>query len=171
MSGHNKWSQIKHQKSASDKKKSVVFSKVLNAITIAARDEANPQFNPRLRTLIEKAKENNIPQDNIERAIKKTKESDNLKEITVEAYGPGGSALIIDAITDNSNRTINELKFLLNENEAKMAEQGSVRWAFEGDKAKFPQEVSQEDREKIQKLIEIIEENNDVQKVLTNLKE
>ena len=130
MSGHNKWSQIKHQKSASDKKKSVVFSKVLNAITIAARDEANPQFNPRLRTLIEKAKENNIPQDNIERAIKKTKESDNLKEITVEAYGPGGSALIIDAITDNSNRTINELKFLLNENEAKMAEQGSVRWAF-----------------------------------------
>src|SRR3990167_7128951 len=165
MSGHNKWSQIKHQKSASDKKKSIVFSKVLNAITIAARDEANPQFNPRLRTLIEKAKENNIPQDNIERAIKKTKESDNLKEITVEAYGPGGSALIIDAITDNSNRTINELKFLLNENEAKMAEQGSVRWAFEGDKAKFPQEVSQEDREKIQKLIEIIGDNNDVQKV------
>jgi len=171
MSGHNKWSQIQHQKSAVDKKRGVLFSKVLKAITIAARDEASPQFNPRLRSLIEKARENNVPQENIERAIKKI--SDNkelLEEIMIEAYGPASIAMIIECITDNHNRTISEVKHLLSENEAKMAEVGSVKWAFDGDKPKFPQEISNEEKEKISNLIQKLEERDDVQKIITNLK-
>ena len=170
MSGHNKWSQIKHQKSGTDKKRGVLFSKVLKAITIAARDEASPQFNPRLRSLIEKARENNIPQENIDRAIKKVSESKELEEIVIEAYGPAGIAMIIECITDNHNRTIFEIKHLLSENETKMAEVGSVRWAFAGDKPKFPQEASDTDKEKIRQLIQKLEERDDVQRVITNLK-
>lgn len=170
MSGHNKWSQIQHQKSVTDKKRGVLFSKILKAITIAARNETNPQFNPRLRSLIEKARENNVPQENIDRAIKKVSESKNLEEIIIEAYGPVSIAMIIECITDNHNRTISEIKHLLNENEAKMAEVGSVKWAFDGDKPKFPQEISNIDREKINQLIQKLEERDDVQKIITNLK-
>lgn len=169
MSGHNKWSQIQHQKSTTDKKRSVLFSKILNAIAIAARSEPNPQFNPRLRSLVEKAKENNVPQENIERAIKKSSSKKDLEELIIEAYGPGGIAMIIECITDNRNRTTNEIRHLLGENEAKMAEMGSVRWAFTGDKAKFPQEVSNSEKEKILTLIQKLEERDDVQKVITNL--
>src|SRR3989344_9395701 len=104
MSGHNKWSQIKNQKGAADKKRGQLFSKLLKAISIAAKTEANPQFNPRLRSVMEKAKEFNVPQDNIERAVSKASETKNLEDITVEAYGPEGAALIIEGITDNTNR-------------------------------------------------------------------
>src|SRR3990172_4352957 len=131
MSGHSKWSQIKHQKGIADKKKAVVFSKLLKAISVAAKSEPNPDFNPRLRTAIETAKQNNVPNDNIERAISKASEQKNLEEITVEAYGPESVALIVEAVTDNRNRTIQEIKNILNENGGKMGEMGSVRWAFE----------------------------------------
>ena len=170
MSGHNKWSQIQHQKSATDKKRSVLFSKILNAIAIAARTESNPQFNPRLRSIIEKAKENNVPQENIERAIKKSSNEKELEELTIEAYGPGSIAMLIECITDNRNRTTNEIRHLLSENEAKMAEMGSVRWAFDDSKPKFPQEISNDDREKVLALIQKLEERDDVQKIMTNLK-
>jgi YebC/PmpR family DNA-binding regulatory protein len=170
MSGHNKWSQIQHQKSATDKKRSVLFSKMLNAISIAARSEPNPDFNPHLRSLVEKARENNVPQGNIERAINKKSEVDQLEELVIEAYGPGSVAIIINCITDNHNRTISEIKHLLSENEAKLAEQGSVRWAFEGDQPKFPQTISAEDKIKIEKLIKELEERDDTQKITTNLK-
>ncbi len=179
MSGHNKWSQIKHQKSGTDKKRGVLFSKVLKAIAVAVRAESyTPAPNiklgegasPRLRSLIEKAQENNVPQENIERAIKKVSESKNLEEIVIEAYGPASIAMIIECITDNHNRTISEIKHLLSENGAKMAEVGSVKWAFDGNKAKFPQEATDEDREKINKLIQKLEERDDVQRIITNLK-
>ncbi|MEK9186468.1 MAG: YebC/PmpR family DNA-binding transcriptional regulator, partial [Patescibacteria group bacterium] len=98
MSGHNKWSQIQHKKGVVDKKRGATFSKLLNAVSIAARSGPNPDFNPRLRSVIEKAKENKVPQENIERAISKASENKNLEELTIEAYGPEGSALIIEAI-------------------------------------------------------------------------
>lgn len=170
MSGHNKWSQIQHRKSATDKKRSAIFSKLLNAISVAARNEQNPDFNPRLRSLVEKAKENNVPQENIQRVIKKTDEADQLEELIIEAYGPGSVALIIECITDNRNRTISEIKHLLNENGAKFAEQGSVRWAFDGDRPRFPQKISAEDQEKVSRLIQKLEERDDVQKIFTNRK-
>ncbi len=172
MSGHNKWSQIKNQKGAADKKRGQLFSKLLKAISIAAKTEANPQFNPRLRSAMEKAKESNVPQDNIERAVSKASEEKNLEDITVEAYGPEGAAIIIEGITDNTNRTISEIKHLLTENGAKIANPGSVLWSFDKInnewKAKFPQEISEDGRKKIASLVEALEEHEDVQEVITN---
>lgn len=168
MSGHNKWTQIKHQKSAVDKKRGLVFSKILKAITVAARDEVNPELNPRLRGLIEKARAAAVPNDTIERAIKKTENIKNLEELTLEAYGPAGSAFLIAVITDNRNRAINEIKHILSKHEGKLAEQGGVRWAFKGDTAKFPQSVSADDAEKIKKLTDQLEKHDDVQNVITN---
>src|SRR3989338_3436736 len=149
MSGHSKWKQIQHKKGAADLKRGRIFSKLLRAISIAAKTEPNPQFNPRLRSAIEKAKENNVPADNIERAVSKASEQKNLEDVTIEAYGPEGAALIIQAITDNTNRTVNEIRNILNERGAKMATPGSVLWAFNAQTAggqeyaaKFPQPIS-----------------------------
>lgn len=172
MSGHNKWSQIKNQKGVADKKRGQLFSKLLKAISIAAKTEANPQFNPRLRSAIEKAKESNVPQDNIERAVSKASEEKDLEDVVVEAYGPEGVALIIEAITDNTNRTISELKHLLTENNAKIANPGSVLWSFEksvaGWKAKFPQAISETAKQQVAALVDALEEHDDVQNVITN---
>lgn len=169
MSGHNKWSQIKHQKGATDKKRSVFFSKILKAITIAARGEPNPAFNPRLRSLMDDAKANAVPNENIERAIKKTQDSDELEELTLEAYGPNGIAILIHTITDSTNRTVNEIRHLLEKNGGKLGEIGSVRWAFDGTVAKFPLEATEADRTIMDRLTELLEERDDVQNVITNL--
>ena len=176
MSGHSKWKQIAHKKGATDLKRGRIFSKLLRAISIAAKTEPNPQFNPRLRSAIEKAKENNVPADNIERAVSKASEQKNLEDVTIEAYGPEGAALIIQAITDNTNRTVNEIRNILNERGAKMATPGSVLWAFNAPTAggqeytaKFPQPISDQAKEQLQKLIDALEENEDVQKVYTNV--
>ncbi len=170
MSGHNKWSQIKHQKGATDKKRSVVFSKILKAITIAARSEPNPDFNPRLRSLLDEARANAVPNENIERAIRKTQDGDALEELTLEAYGPNGIAILIGVITDNRTRTVNEVRHLLDKNGGKLGEIGSVRWAFEGDVPKFPLEINETDRAVMEKLTELLEDRDDVQSVVTNVK-
>lgn len=163
MAGHSHWSQIKHHKGAADVKRGALFSKLLRAISIAAKQEPKPEFNPRLRSAIEKAKENKVPLENIERAINKASEEKDLQEILIEAYGPEGVGLLIEAITDNSNRTISEVRHLLEQNGAKMATPGSVRW-----KIKFPQPVSPEGKQKLDELVNIIEEHDDVQRILTN---
>src|SRR3989344_6983225 len=175
MSGHSHWSGIKHRKGAADQKRGLVFSKLLAAITAAARAEQNPDSNPRLRTAVQKAKEANMPSDNIERAVKRAKESGGaLEELILEAYGPGGTALLTEAITDNKNRTIPEIKKILGDHGAKWAEAGSVRWAFEkketGFAPKFPQKLNEEDAEKLNVLVEALEDHDDVQKVYTNAK-
>lgn len=169
MSGHNKWSQIKHQKGATDKKRSVFFSKILKAITIAARDEANPAFNPRLRSLLDDARANAVPNENIERAIRKTQDGDALEELTLEAYGPNGIAILINIITDSRNRTINEVRHLLVVNNGKLASEGSVRWAFDGTTPKFPLAISEADARIMKKLTELLDDRDDVQFVVTNI--
>lgn len=135
MSGHSHWSSIKHQKALTDAKKGKVFSKLAREITIAARDGGgDPESNPRLRPIMEKARSVNMPKENVERAIKKgTGEiaGEKLEEITLEAFGPAGATLIIEAITDNKNRTLGEIKKILSENKGKMASEGSVKWLFE----------------------------------------
>jgi len=173
MSGHSKWSQIKHQKEIVDKKRGQVFSKALKAISIAARGEPNPQFNPKLRSAIQKAKDSNVPTENIEKAIKKASEtSDNIEELIMEAYGPGGTAILIEAITDNRNRTVTEIKHLVNKNGGKWAEPGSVRWAFEKVKekwiSKFPQKLAGGDKKQLEALIKILVDHQDVQEIHTN---
>lgn len=135
MSGHNKWSQIKHRKALTDAKKGKVFSKMARLITIASRAKGkDPLSNPTLRTLTDKARSLNMPIDNVERAIAKGAgelEGTQIEEFLLEAYGPGGSALLVEGTTDNRNRTISELKFLLSEHNGKPANPGSVVYLFE----------------------------------------
>lgn len=173
MAGHSHWAGIKHKKEAEDKKRGQVFSKILSAITAAAKTDPNPDFNPKLRSLIQKAKDFKVPQNNIEKAISRAKEKENTtEELILEAYGPNGSAILIEAITDNKNRTIAEIKNILNENGAKWAETGSVRWAFEqnqeGWQAKFFNNISEEDKNKLNKIINELENHPDIQKIYTN---
>lgn len=175
MSGHSKWKQIKHKKETTDQKRGQLFSKLLKVIAASAKAEPNPEFNPRLRAAILKAKENKVPQENIERAIKKSSEAKNLEELVLEAYGPEGVAILITAITNNKNRTISGVKNILNDNGAKWAEVGSVRWAFnpptgETDEwqAKFKQEISPEAKNKLANLVGELRGHDDVEEVYTN---
>lgn len=135
MSGHSKWSTIKHKKAATDKKKADIFSKLAKAITIAARQGGgDPEMNYALRGIMEKAKSANMPKDKIEKSIIKgvgSGEGEQLEELLIEAYGPGGVAILIKAITDNRNRTNSELKHLLSQKDAKPTGEGAVKWMFE----------------------------------------
>jgi len=135
MSGHSHWAKIKWQKTTADAKKSQAFSKMAQMITLAAREGGgDPTTNSKLRLAIEAAKKINLPSDNIERAIKRGTgdlEGVKLEEVIFEAYGPGGSAIIIEGITDNKNRTLNEIKQVLNLNGGKLVGEGAVRWMFE----------------------------------------
>ncbi|HDO23845.1 MAG TPA: YebC/PmpR family DNA-binding transcriptional regulator, partial [bacterium] len=144
-------------------------------ITLAARKGESPDMNPDLRSAIEKAKEVNMPADNIERAIKKGAgklEGVQMENVRYEAYGPGGVAIIIEAITDNNNRTVAEIKHLLSKHNAKFAATGSVTWAFEKKdgkwEAKHKVEISEQDAEKLDKLLEEIDDHDDVQDLFTN---
>lgn len=177
MAGHSHWKQIKQQKGSADQKRGALFSKLLRAISAAAREEQNPEFNPTLRTTIEKARAANVPQENIERAIGRgTRGEETLERLTVEAYGPEGIAVIIEAITDSKNRTLMEVKNILKDHGAKFAEQGSVQWAFSSEtasgtrewKPKFPQSISPEGGNALRALVEALEANEDVQGVTTN---
>ena len=172
MSGHSKWAQIKHKKGITDKKRGQLFSKLLKAIRAAARTEPNPDFNPRLRTAIETAKAASVPMDNIRRAIEGV-ESKNMEELTVEGYGPGGVAFLVSAVTNNRNRTIAELRKIFGDNEGKIAEPGSVLWAFEQSKdggftPKFPTKVDPVIKEKVSALEGDLGEHDDVIAVFTN---
>ena len=135
MSGHSHWHSIKYQKTAADQKRGKLFSKLSREITIAAKEKGgDPEVNSDLRLAIERAKRFNMPKENIERAIKRgTGElaGGQLESILFEAYGPGGIALIIEGITDNKNRTLSEIKQILNQNNGKLANEGSVKWLFE----------------------------------------
>jgi YebC/PmpR family DNA-binding regulatory protein len=176
MSGHNKWSQIKHRKGAQDAKKSMVFSKMLALISIAAKTDPNPATNARLRSLIEKAREANVPNDNISRAINRATEQKDLKEFVFECIGPEGISIVVEGITDNSNRTIQQLRTLAQDLGAKPADSGSLMWGFElvdGEngrqyRAKFPQPVSEEIKAKLEEIVAGLDEHDDVQRVVTS---
>ncbi len=134
MSGHSHAKTIMATKMANDAKKGKIFSKFGRLITIAAKEGGDPVINSKLKVAIEQAKSFNMPKDNIERAIKKgTGElaGENLEEVSFEAFGPGGIAIIIDGITDNKNRTLTDIKVILNQNGGKLAGEGAVRWLFE----------------------------------------
>jgi YebC/PmpR family DNA-binding regulatory protein len=134
MSGHSKWSSIKHKKAARDAKRGKVFTKLIKEITIAARlGGGDLNANPRLRTAVAAGKAQSMPNDNIDRAIKKgTGEvgGGQLEQITYEGYGPGGVALILDVFTDNRNRTVSELRFILSKHGGNLGESGCVAWMF-----------------------------------------
>ncbi len=135
MSGHSKWANIKHRKQAADAKRGQIFSKIIRELTIAARMAGpDPELNPRLRKAVEKAKEANMPSDTVERAIKRGaggEEGSALEEVFYEGYAPGGVAVLIRALTDNRNRTSNEIKHLFSRMGGSLAEKGAVSWQFE----------------------------------------
>ncbi|MEK9727136.1 MAG: YebC/PmpR family DNA-binding transcriptional regulator [Candidatus Margulisiibacteriota bacterium] len=135
MAGHNKWSKVKHIKAKEDAKKGKAFSKVGRDITIAARQGgANPDMNPALRLAIQKARDVNMPKDNIQRAIEKgagTGDGNDLEEIIYEAYAPGGVAILIRALTDNKNRTVPNVRAALSKAGGSLANSGAVSYLFE----------------------------------------
>jgi YebC/PmpR family DNA-binding regulatory protein len=133
MSGHSKWATIKHKKGALDAKRGKIFTRLIKEISIAAKSGGDPDTNPRLRTAIAAAKAENMPADNIKRAIQRgTGElpGANYEEFTLEGYGPGGVALLLDINTDNRNRTVSEIRHLFGKNAGNMAEAGAVSWMF-----------------------------------------
>ncbi|MBP9560507.1 MAG: YebC/PmpR family DNA-binding transcriptional regulator [Syntrophorhabdaceae bacterium] len=134
MSGHSKWSSIKHKKGAADAKRGKIFTKLIKEITTAARlGGSNPESNARLRLAIAQAKAENMPKDNIERAIKKgvgAIEGESYEEYTYEGYGPGGVAILIEVLTDNKKRTTAEIRHILSRMNGNMGEAGCVSWIF-----------------------------------------
>jgi YebC/PmpR family DNA-binding regulatory protein len=151
MSGHSKWATIKHKKAATDARRGKVFTKLIRELTIATRTAgADPVTNPRLRTAILTAKSENMPNDNIERAIQRgsgTLEGETLDEVTFEGYGPGGVGLLVQVVTNNRNRIVSEIRHMLSKNGGNMAETGAVGWMFDrkGDIV-VPKEAADEDK-------------------------
>src|ERR1700758_352089 len=134
MSGHSKWHTIKHKKGALDAKRGKIFTRIIKELTVAARGGGgDPDMNPRLRTVIADAKAANMPSENIKRAIRRgTGEEPGVsyEEVTYEGYGPGGAAVIVDALTDNKNRTVGELRHTLEKHGGNLAAAGAVCWMF-----------------------------------------
>ena len=176
MAGHNKWAQIKHKKAITDAKKSKMFSKLVRFIAVEAKLSGGKD-SPGLRAAVEKARKVNMPSENIERAIKKAGEPGaEMENITYEAYGPGGAGLIIETLTDSRNRTAQDIKHILSKNGFALGSIGSVAWAFKKElgpeglvwKPQSYIPLSEEDIDLLEKLVEELEENDDVQEVYTN---
>jgi YebC/PmpR family DNA-binding regulatory protein len=155
MAGHSKWKQIKHKKAATDNKRSAVWAKRIRDVIVAAKaGGGDPGGNARLRTAIDAARAVNCPNDNIERAIKKGTgelEGETYEEVTYEGYGPGGAAIIIEATTDNANRTVAEVRHAFSRNNGNLGATNSVAWMFERkgqiylDAGRFPEDQALED--------------------------
>ncbi len=174
MSGHNKWSKIKHKKADSDAKKSKEFSKVASLIAAESKRVKGDQTAATLRVLIDKARSINMPKENIERAISKGRDNPNASYDTVlyEAYGPGGVAIIIEGVTDNKNHVASELKKVFSRHNVALAAPGSAIWAFtkteEGYEPSVTVPLEDADIEKLEKIVEEIEEVQDINDVYTN---
>lgn len=185
MSGHSHWAGIKHRKGINDAKRGQVFTKHGKLITIAARDGGgSPDTNFQLRLTIDRARLDNMPKENIERAIKRgtgeLKDQAEIQEIIYEAYlpcrqagGPGGIMMIIKTLTDNKNRTVSEVKTILGKFGGKLGGPGSVMWNFEFSNSEYkPKNIIEVDaaaKEQYEKLLEALDENDDVQEIYDNL--
>jgi transcriptional/translational regulatory protein YebC/TACO1 len=174
MSGHNKFSKIKRLKAKNDAQKSKVFSKMAKLISVASRKVKGDVNSPELRAVIEKAKSFDMPNDNIDRAVKKASSEGGaeMESITYEAYGPAGIAIIVDVLTENRNKAAAEVKHILSLNGTSLASPGSASWAFEktpeGWIPKTTMPISEEDSPALEKLIDDLENNDEVQEVYTN---
>lgn len=175
MSGHSKWSQIKRQKSVTDAAKSRVFSRFARLIALESKKVNGVLSSPFLSATIARAKAANMPKENIERAIAKgtSKDSSSLEQVVYEAYGPSGVAILIDALTDNKNRTIQEIKHLLVLQGIELASPGAASWVFTKKGNKYVPneplvEMNSVDEERLGAILEALDEHEDVQQVFTN---
>jgi YebC/PmpR family DNA-binding regulatory protein len=173
MAGHNKWSKIKHKKAATDAQKSKIFSKHAALIAMESRKAGGDVRSPGLAAAIERAKKDSMPKDNIERAVAKGSGAggEAYEEVLFETFGPGGTAVLITAVTDNNNRTAPEIRHILSRSGCELGTPGSAMWAFtktaDGYVPTTPADLSDADGEKLATLIESLEEQDDVQDVYT----
>ena len=174
MSGHNKFSKIKRLKAKTDAQKSAVFTKMAKMLQLEAKKAGGNLLSPGLKAAIERAKAADMPNDNIDRAIKKATGAgqEDMESIMYETYGPAGVAIMIEALTSNRNKAAAEIKHILSLNDATLASPGSASWAFEktneGWMPKTMVQVPEEDVPKMEKLIEDLENNEEVQEIFTN---
>jgi len=174
MSGHSKWSTIKHKKAKTDSARGKVFTKIIREITTAAKQGGgDSDGNPRLRLAIDKAKEANMPNDNIDRAIAKGTgggEGFVMDEVTYEGYGPNGVAILVEAITDNKQRTVAEIRNIFLKGGGNMGASGCVAWLFNKnfEPSYYVKIEDKETAEKVLKLLNSLEEQDDVQNVYAN---
>jgi YebC/PmpR family DNA-binding regulatory protein len=176
MAGHSKWAQIKRQKAVTDAARSRAFGRLARVITLESKKAAGNTSAPALAGAILRAKEANMPKENIERAIAKgtSKDAGELEQVAYEFYGPGGAAVIVSALTDNRNRTTQEIKHLLSKNGFELGSPGSAAWAF----GKQPDgryvaneplmDVAEGDAEALSNILTLLDEHDDVQEVFTN---
>lgn len=175
MSGHNRWSQIKHKKAASDAKKSNAYAKLIRAITIAARAGIDPATNLRLKAEIDRARAVNMPTDTIQRALDRVRGSVDaqLQEMTIELIGPGGVGILIEAISESTNHTMQEIKNVIAKTPVKIVPPGSTAWMFERRDGVLvpiaPTEVSNDIRASIEPLIQQLEALDDIHHVTTTI--
>lgn len=174
MAGHNKWTQIKRKKAVSDGKRSQIFGKLSKLITLESKKANGNIASPGLRAAIERAKKENMTVDAIDRAVKKGTGSDagTMEPVLFEAYGPSGCAMIIEGLTDNKNRTVQEIKHIFTKRGFALAGQGAVTWAFtktaEGWEPQNTIPLSDEDGQVLMELVDALEDHDDVQDVYTN---
>ena len=172
MSGHNKFSKIKHKKALTDAKKSKVYTKAAKIISVELKKANGDKNAANVQAAVRRAREADVPNENIERALRKTENSAVMESIMYEAYGPGGAALLIEALTENRNKAAGEVKHILSENGCALAAPGSASWAFtktaEGYMPNTMAPISEEDGAKLDILIEALEDNDEVQEIWTN---
>lgn len=174
MAGHSKWAKLKHVKGKTDAQKAKLFSKLVRFITVEVKKAKGDKNAPGVRPAVEKARAANMPLDNIERALSKASgDGAELEQVTYEAYGPGGCALVLEAYTDNRNRTVQELKHLLALHGGTLANPGAALWAFQKNaegklEAMMPIELSDEDAQKMAELSDALEEHDDINEIYTN---
>jgi transcriptional/translational regulatory protein YebC/TACO1 len=171
MAGHNKWKQIKNQKAKTDGQKSKLYSKYARLIALEAK-KSGGAMSTSLIAVIDRAKKEDVPKDVIDRAVKKSAEAKELETIVYEAYGPGGTAIIIEALTENRNKAAQEIKHILKENGSDIAAIGSASWAFTRENMEWKPNMTvpleDADLAKLQKLVEELEDNDEVQTIYTN---
>jgi len=175
MSGHNKWSKIKHKKAATDAAKSKIFGKMARLIAVESKKANGDTSSAGLRAAMDAARAANMPKDNIDRAVAKgtSAETAALESVVYEMYGPAGVAILIDILTDNRNRTAAEMRHMLSKLGYELATPGSAAWAFTklnegGYEPHTIVDITEEDGEKLEKLIDALDDHDDVQEVYTN---
>lgn len=180
MAGHSKWNNIKNKKGAADKKRAKIFTQLSKQIRTAVKEgkSGDPQANPALRLAMDKARQANMPKENIQKAIDKglgkSSSGAAIQEILYEGFAPGGVGVLVEAVTDNPNRTSSEIKYIFSRASGSLGGPGTVSYMFERDakgeyRSTVPMNVDDEILEKVEALIETLEENDDVESVYTVL--
>ncbi len=178
MAGHSKWNNIKNKKGAEDAKRAKAFGQISKLIRVAVREgkSDNPDFNPALRTVLEKARSANMPKENIERAINRgmgrSDSGASIQEVAYEGFGPGGTAVIAVALTDNQNRTTADVRFAFSRNGGSLGSPGSASYMFERNEAgdyvpTINMDVSDADKKQLAQLVDVLLENEDIEEVYT----